>query len=470
MDIDIPLIGGTYQARSVPVGNQHTQNFYIEADPQSNEAALMPFPGCKSWGSTGAGSGRGLHVYRDELYAVTGGNLYKVSINGTPTSIGAISGTNRVVMDDDGTNLVIAIGSNFPYSYNGTTLTQGSDPDLPFANTCIYINDRFIYDRDNADPKDSGLAFADIDAPLTVNSSAILRANTKSDKTVAVHNRGQQIFSIGTETIEPINFTGTGTPPYNRINSAISESVGTNAPYSLANNKDFVYFLGSDRVVYRMQGFSPAPITNPAVGKAIQNYNTVTDAFGLCFNFDSQFFYCLSFPTEGETWLYNQNIGLWTNLDYYPDGLGHLMAGYAYCYGKHLVSSRLDGSIFELDFDTYQDNSQIIQRIRTTKEIKSKDYGIPDRTMFMSELELRIEPGTSLVSAESQIIMQYSDNNGKTWSQERFADIGEQGDFDYVLRWLCLGMFKRRIFRFTMSDAIKWVLVSCSAQVEVGLD
>lgn len=463
MDINIPLVGGTYQARSVPVGSQHTQNFYIEVDPNSNEPALMPFPGLKTWGTTGSGVGRGLHVYRDELYAVTGNNLYKVSVNGTPTSIGVISGTNRVVMDDDGTNLVVAIGSNFPYNYNGTTLTQGSDPDLPHANSCIYINDRFIYDRDG------GLAFSDLNDPLVVNSSNILNSNTKSDNTVAVHNRAQQIFSVGTNSIEPINFTGSGTPPYNRVNSAIQEDIGTESPYSLANNKDFIYFLGKDRAVYQMQGFSSRPITNPAIGQAIQNYDVVYDAFGLCFNFDSQFFYLLSFPAEGETWLYNQNVGLWTNLDYYPDGLGSLIAGYAYAYGKHLVSNRLDGNIYELDFDTYQDNSQIIQRIRTTREVKAKDFGLPDRPITMDSLRLRIEPGTSLVTAESQIIMQYSDDNGKTWSQERWADIGDQGEFDYELQWISLGTFRRRIFRFTMSDAIKWVLVSCSAEVEVGL-
>lgn len=115
------------------------------------------------------------------------------------------------------------------------------------------------------------------------------------------------------------------------------------------------------------------------------------------------------------------------------------------------------------------DNSDVIQRVRTTRTVSAKDLGAVGRSLFMSKLELVIEPGTSLVSGASQVIMQYSDDNGKTWSSERWASVGEQGDFTYKVEWFGLGSFTKRMFRFTMSDAIKWVLVSCNAEVEVGL-
>ena len=163
------------------------------------------------------------------------------------------------------------------------------------------------------------------------------------------------------DSIEPSYFTGSGTPPYNRANNAVQESVGTEAPHSIAKNKDYTYFFGSDRIPYQMAGTASRPIGDPAICQEIAKYSTVSDAFGLCFNFDSQFFYMLSFPTEGKTWLYNQNPGIWTNLSYYPDSGSHLMAGYCYCYGKHLVIDRRNGNIYELDHDTFTDNSEIIQ-------------------------------------------------------------------------------------------------------------
>jgi hypothetical protein len=460
--IEIPLVGPTYQSRSAPVGNQHTKNFYIEVDPQANEqAVLMPFPGCKYFTVSGSGAGRGVLEYGGNIYVVSGTELYRITSGGTATLIGTISGSNRVGMADDGTNLVITVGDAKPYTYDGTTLTQGSDADLPNANTVIYINSRVIYDRP------LGTAFADLDDPLVVNSANILNANTDSDSNVAVVKRGQQIFAFGNKTIEPINFTSSGTPPYARINSAV-QPVGTVSAHSVASNKEYVYFLGSDRNVYRMQGFQSMPISNPAIGSDIEGYSVVSDAYGVCFNFDSQFFYLLTFPTEDVTWLYNQNSGLWTNLGYGVSG-AHLIAGYVYAFNKHLVIDRRNGNIYELDFETFTDNSGVIQRQRTTKTIQGKDYGMTGKTLFMSRLELIIEGGVSLVSAQSQVIMQYSDDNGQTWSTERWAYIGQQGDYGYKIEWFGLGGFVKRMFRFTMSDPIKWVLVSCNADVEVGL-
>jgi hypothetical protein len=87
----------------------------------------------------------------------------------------------------------------------------------------------------------------------------------------------------------------------------------------------------------------------------------------------------------------------------------------------------------------------------------------------MDKLELIIEPGASLVTSEAQMIMQYSDDNGRSWSSERFAKIGEQGDYTYKLWWFGLGVFYNRMFRFIMTDPIKWVLISANADVELEI-
>jgi hypothetical protein len=86
----------------------------------------------------------------------------------------------------------------------------------------------------------------------------------------------------------------------------------------------------------------------------------------------------------------------------------------------------------------------------------------------MDRLELMIETGQSLVTSDADIIMQFSDDNGRSWSTERWASVGQQGDFTYKLEWFSLGMFKNRMFRFTMTDPIKWVILSAVADIEGG--
>jgi hypothetical protein len=462
--VPFPLVGPTYTNRSLPVSSQVTRNFYIELNPQGKEiASFQPFPGLKPFGTTGSGVSRGMGALNGVLYTVTGNNLYSVNNLGVGTLIGNIQGSGRCSLDTDGANLVIATGVGKPYTYDGSALTQGTDVDLPNASTVTYINRRVVYDGTGAD-----IAFADLDEPLTVNSANVTIAESQPDDMLAVIAHNSQVYAFGEESIEPYYNSGVGNPPYQVITNS-TENLGLNAIHSVASNKDYVYFLGSDLIPHRISGLAVQPIGNPAIGQAIRNYSKTSDAYGVAFKFDSLGFYLLSFPSGGETWLFNEQSELWVNLAYGTDGGQHLISDYQFIYGKHLVSDRLTGNIYELDFETFTDNNTVIQRVRDTASINGTTFGFPGRKIFMDKLELIIQPGASLVTVEAKIVMQYSDDNGRTWSSERWATIGEQGDYTYKLWWFGLGDFYNRQFRFTMTDPINWVLISASADIEVGL-
>jgi hypothetical protein len=245
--------------------------------------------------------------------------------------------------------------------------------------------------------------------------------------------------------------------------------VGTAAKYSVSTNNNYIYFLDNLRQPARLSGLTVQTIGNPAIGKSINDYAVVDDCFTVCFTFDNQNFCLFSFPSADESWLFSEQSNLWTNLSYGASFGQHLMSDYINIYDKHLVSDRRNGNIYELDFDTFTDNSDTIYRRRDTVSISSKDLGVPGRRLFMNSLQLVIESGASLVTSEATVMMQYSDDNGRSWSSERWANIGEQGDYTYKLEWLGLGSFYNRMFRFSMSDPIKWVLISASADVEMGL-
>lgn len=459
MSQPLPLVGPTYTNRSLPISSQVTRNFYIEVNQQGGEiVSLQPFPGLKLF-ATGTGKARGTGVLNGVLYEVMGTTLNKISSNGTVASIGTIAGSGRCVLQSDGTNLVITTGETKPYTYDGTTLTLGTDADLPNASTCTYINRRMVYDGNNGD-----VVFADLDAPLTVNSANVIIAEAKPDDMKAVYAYKNQVLAFGDASIQPMYNSGSGNPPYTFILNSTQE-IGLKAVHSVCSNNNFLYFLGSDLNIYQMSGLSIRPIGNPAIGQAIENYTTKSDAFGVCFTIDSMNFYMLSFPTGNETWLFNELAGVWTNIAY-GDGNQHLIASYEFVYDKHLVSDRRNGNIYELDFDTYTDNGDTIHRQRDTISINGKTFGRAGEKLFMDRLELTIDPGQSLVTAESQIIMQYSDDNGKTWSSERWQSIGAQGEYFYKISWLQLGDFYNRMFRFKMTDPIKWVLISLDADME----
>lgn len=461
--VSVPLIGPTYTNRSLPVNAQMTRNFYAIVNEQGGEQlSFQPFPGLKPF-ATGTGFARGSGRLKNILYEVMGTTLNKVASNGAVTSIGTIEGGTRCVLDEDQSgNLIITTGLGKPYSYDGSTLTQGTDIDLPNANTVAYINRRVVYDGTGGD-----IAFSNLSAPLTVDSKNVTIAEAKADDAIAVYAYKSQLLGFGEQSIQPMWNNGTGNPPYTFVLNS-NQEIGTKAIHSISSNNSFIYFLGSDFTIYQMAGLAVRPIGNPAIGQAIEKYSNVSDAFGVCFTLDNTNFYMISFPSGNETWLFNETAGIWTNLAFGTNGDHHLISSYELIYNKHLVTDRRNGNVYELDFDTYTDNGETIQHRRDTVSINGATFGKPGADVFMNFLWLEIESGTSLVTAESQIIMQYSDDNGRSWSSERWQSIGQQGEYRHELVWHGMGMFKNRMFRFTMSDAIKWVLIKLSADIELG--
>lgn len=463
-NLQIEINGVTNLSRSKNASNQITRNFYL--DVNNENVSLIPFPGLKSFCATSTGVARGMGVFNNKLYSITDNTLYEISSSGVATSVGTVYTYGRCELEESTSALVITTGSSKPYLYNGTTLTIGTDDDLPDAATVTYLKNRVVYDGNSGD-----VVFADLGSPLSVSSVNITSADTKPDDTLAVHAFRDQLFVFSERSITPYYNTGTGSPPFSVIQNAVQE-IGLAAIHSVASNYRSLYFLGSDLMPYRISSFQPEPIGNSSIGQAIQGYTNVSDAYGVCFSFDNQYFYMLTFPGQA-TWLFTENVG-WTNLAYGFEEQPHLIYDYAYCYNKHLVQNRLNGQILELDFDTYTDIGNYVDRLRTTKKITGKELGYPGKEIFMERLELVVETGVGLATGEGsepRIMMSFSDDGGKTWSPEQWGYMGGMGKFTYSQNpyWTDLGSFYERQFRFRVSHPVKTVLISANVDISVGI-
>lgn len=462
--VSLPIVGPTYTNRSLSVNAQVTRNFYIEINKEGGEAvSLMPFPGLKLFGTTGSGTNRGMGEHNNVAYTITDNMLYSVASNGLTTAVGEIPGSGQCVLVSDGLSLVITTGESKPLTWDESTLRTGTDADLPSAATVAYINRRVVYDGAGA-----SLAFADLDVPLAVNSLNVTTVNSTPDDVLAVVAQDLQVIVFGEKSITPYYNSGAGNPPFDVIQNAV-RNIGLKAIHSLAKNREFIYFLGSDSVIYRYGGLQVQAISNPAISNAIEGYGDISGARGVTFTLQGQNFYCITFPGN-ETWLYNEGVG-WTNLADGTDGEPHRMCSYLHIYDKHLVADTDTGNIYELDFDTHEDNGTVIQRQRDTVNVSGKMYGKPGAKLFMDRLELILETGTSIISgqgSDAKVMMSYSDDNGRSFSSERWMSVGAQGEYRTRLEWYGLGSFYNRIFRFKMSDPIKWTLISLHADIELG--
>jgi len=77
----------------------------------------------------------------------------------------------------------------------------------------------------------------------------------------------------------------------------------------------------------------------------------------------------------------------------------------------------------------------------------------------------RPEPGEVI---NPQIMMQFSDDGGYTWSNENWQELGYSGDHQKRIKWHRLGRSKDRVFKVVITDPVPVVLVNAYIDLEAG--
>lgn len=462
--VPIPLVGPSYAHRSKPYSSQVTRNWYPEIHREGKTpTVLLPTPGASLF-SSGSGADRGLHVFRGVLYMVAGDTLYSISSAGAQSSIGTITGAARCDFISDANNMIVVSGGNV-YSYDGATLTQETDSDFESPQTVAFLNSQAIYDGNGG-----RFVVSDAGTLATLNSLNYATAESAGDDLVRVYVLQQTLYLFGERTIEQWWNSGTGKPPFDRIEGGIIQA-GLGARWSVANTDSALYFLGDDLNVYALQGTNLTKISTIPVAHAIAQYSATADAIGFTFTLEGQNFYFLTFPAANQTWVYSEDTQAWFEMTTGADEDRHLATSYAYCYGRRLIASA--GSVYEWKLDQYTDNGEVIRRVRRTATIDGAmfDASLAGRELFMSRLELIMQTGIGLATGQGQdpqVMMRYSDDGGRSWSGERWVSAGELGSYTKKVEWYQLGRFRERIIEIAVTDPVDWVLYRMAADVEVG--
>ena len=119
---------------------------------------------------------------------------------------------------------------------------------------------------------------------------------------------------------------------------------------------------------------------------------------------------------------------------------------------KHLVGDRENGNIYELSLSYQDDNGDEQIRERIAPHVQDEKRLIPH-----AAFELDMEVGTGLVTGQGsdpQIMLQYSDDGGFTWSNELWTDIGKIGNYTQRVIWRQLGIARDRVYKVRISDPV----------------
>lgn len=467
MRVKIPLVGPSYTSRETQLSAQVTKNLYPSIDPEAKTiVSLHAFPGLKSWATTQTAADRGMHVANGVLYKVSGTTLYSINSSGVATSRGTIGGTGRCDFSNDASYLVITTGSTaYGYTFATATLAAITDTDLDNPTTVGYLNTFFVYDQNSG--TQGQFVTSQVTDPTDINALDYAEAESHPDDILKIHIYNQLVYFFGSDTIEPWYNSGVGNPPFDRVQGGV-KPYGLAGQWASAVNDESVFFLDNNRQPQQMIGLEVRHLGNNALGKEWLNYSTVEDAEALTYIIDQQTFFQLNFPTADRSWTYHQPSNTWFQMSYGVENRRHRGSSYAFCYGKHLMADYENGKVYELDFDTYTDNSGVIQRQRATATIHGGLYGFPGATLFFERVEFDVQVGVGLNTGQGSdpmLMVRYSDDGGNTWSAEEFYELGVGGDYLRKVTLVDQGQAEFRIYELTYSDPTAFALFSASADV-----
>lgn len=90
---------------------------------------------------------------------------------------------------------------------------------------------------------------------------------------------------------------------------------------------------------------------------------------------------------------------------------------------------------------------------------------------FYHELQIEMETEVGLPygqGSDPQVLLRWSDDGGKTWSNEHWCSAGLIGDYRRRVIWRRLGRSRDRVFQVSMTDPVKWALVDSYLDAEPG--
>lgn len=460
----IPFLGQTSTAESTEVNNQLTQNWYphVSADGVS-QLSLYPTPGLKSWGTIGIGPCRGIARYENTMYVVSGTNFYSVDSTGAATFLATLNSTSGrvyIASNEVGEQIAVADGVDFYIWDNSGSdwkiITDAADPDYdadcPTPNIVTFMDGFFIVD----DPSISGQFAISGLRDGTAWAGDAATAERSSDTLQNIVPSDRILWLIGSHTAEAWWNSGDEDFPFEPIQSGFSQW-GTIARHSCAEMSGSVFWLsqndeGSGMVVMT-EGTLPRIISTPDVSSQIQKMSIISDAYAYTYQHGSHSFYVLSFPTEGVTLVYDIITQQWHTWKTQSTGT-HRSTHHIFMYGKHLVGSPDSSDIFELDWDTYKDGTELIHRIRRTQYIHSGDRPTRHWALYID-----MEEGTgNSNSPNPQVMIRYKDENAK-WSSEKWRSLGGAGAGLTRLVWRLLGRARKRVYELKITDPVRAVVV-----------
>ena len=452
---NIPLATGYNKGASIRFDASRLVNFYA-VPAQGSQKARSGFylegrEGLKTFCDIDTLQPRMLSQAAGKAYAVTGTKLYSVNNSGVETLIGTVNGSgtlsNAKVSGSSANQQLVMVSSNTSYSLDCSTNTLSTivDADYPIAGTVTAYNNKAIVNEKNT----GKYYWSALGDSLSWDALDFATAESNDDNLVAVFAKYGDLGLFGETTTQIVRDNGDG---YSNI---ATMDVGLASKHAITSIDNAVYFLGQDKSVYSVAGYSPQEISTFAIAQTLSELEC-SDAEMFSYRNKGHKFVNLNLPSVARTFVYDTSTKLWHERTW-------TARHYAYVYGKHLATNSITGKIWEIDANTYADGENEIVRICDLSFI---DDGV--RSFTIDKIEFVVETGRggygSGDATDPQVMFSWSNDGGRTFGNPVMASAGNTGQYRTRVVFRNLGQFDMdAVLRLQVSSKTPWRIISADA-------
>ena len=444
--MQVPILNGIYTNTDSDFRTSYPRNMVPIPKIQGiSQGYLRPADGALSW-TTGAGIGRGAINWKDQCYRVQGTKLQLVNYGGAVTTLGDVGGSGQVSIDYSFDRLAVASDGAF-YYWDGTTLTQVTDPDLGTVWDFIWVDGYFLC-TDGGDM--SNLFVTELNDPTAVDPLKYGSSEVDPDNVQCILKWRNQPVAVNRYTCEFFDNQGGNLFPFVRIIGA-QLTKGAVGKHAACIFNDTVTFVGSGRnkafgeavAVWSGVNGETVKISTREVDQVLEQYMDAQLSQIVVETQTGRNQSQLHIRLPDRTLVYDASASAATETPVWFELTGGLQ-GYSQCrianrircYGKWIVDDPQSNAIgFLTESTSKQWGGSVGWEFGTIAIYNSGSQAI------VHEVELVALTGNIEMGKDPTIWTSYSED-GLTRSQPHYIQAGKQGNRTNRLRWLGQGLIR----------------------------
>jgi len=463
--MQVPILNGIFADNTPELRTSYPVNLVpVPKKSGISNGFLRPGDGIVANG-TGPGIDRGGINWEDSLYRVMGTELVEIDSAGAVTILGDVGGpiTELVTFDYSFDLLAIASGGRL-YYWDGTTLTQVTDPDLGIVLDVVWVDGYFMTTDGEF------LIVTELSDPFVVNPLKYGSSEVDPDPVVALLKLRNEIYALNRNTIEVFDNVGGDLFPFARIDGAQIQKgvIGTQGCCVFIQR---IAFLGGGRNeapgIYVGAAATTQKISTQEIDNLLLTYTEAQLALVNLEARNDKNHQHLYVHLPDRTVVYDASASealgeqVWFTLTTTLSGFAQYRArNIVWAYDKWLVGDPQSSNIGYLVQDTGHHWGEQVRWEFGTLIVYNESNGA-----IFNELELVSLTGSVALGKNPQISTSYS-VDGKAYSQDRSISVGTIGS-NKRLAWFQQGHMRNwRIQRFRGDSDAHISFIRLEAQIE----